>query len=48
MFRHTGGTETPTCTTGKTCAKCGEKYGALGHDWGKWTSNGSGTHTRTC
>ena len=48
MFRHTGGTETPTCTTGKTCAKCGGKYGALGHDWGKWTSNGSGTHTRTC
>ena len=48
MFRHTGGTETPTCTTGKTCAKCGGKYGALGHDWGKWTSNGNGTHTRTC
>ena len=20
---HSGGTETPTCTTGKTCAKCG-------------------------
>lgn len=20
---HTGGTETPTCTTGKTCEKCG-------------------------
>lgn len=24
---HTGGTETPTCTTGKTCEKCGAKYG---------------------
>ena len=21
---------------------------ALGHDWGKWTSNGDGTHTRKC
>ena len=21
---------------------------ALNHDWGKWTSNGNGTHTRTC
>ena len=48
MFRHSGGTETPTCTTGKTCEKCGAQYDALGHDWGKWTSNGSGMHTRTC
>ena len=24
---HTGGTETPTCTTGKTCEKCGAEYG---------------------
>ena len=45
---HSGGTETPTCTTGKTCALCGAKYGKLGHDWGKWTSNGDGTHTRSC
>ena len=48
MF-HTGGTETPTCTTGKTCEKCGAKYGILGHDWGAWTPiNGNGTHTRSC
>ena len=46
---HTGGTETPTCTTGKTCDKCGEEYGKLGHDWGAWQSNGdSKTHTRSC
>ena len=24
---HTGGTETPTCTKGKTCEKCGTEYG---------------------
>ena len=45
---HSGGTETPTCTTGKTCALCGAEYGILGHDWGAWTSNGDGTHTRRC
>ena len=46
---HIGGTETPTCTTGKTCEKCGGEYGILGHDWGEWTSNGDNkTHTRTC
>ena len=45
---HSGGTETPTCTTGKTCALCGAKYGVLGHDWDAWTSNGDGTHTRRC
>lgn len=46
---HSGGTETPTCTTGKTCALCGAEYGILGHDWGKWTPiNGNGTHTRSC
>ena len=42
---HSGGTETPTCTTGKTCALCGAEYGILGHDWDAWTSNGDGTHT---
>ena len=49
MF-HTGGTETPTCTTGKTCEKCGAEYGILGHDWGAWTPNyaSNGTHTRRC
>ena len=45
---HTGGTQTPTCTTGKTCALCGAEYGILGHDWDAWTSNGDGTHTRSC
>ena len=45
---HTGGTETPTCTTGKTCEKCGGEYGILGHIWGDWQSNGDNTHTRTC
>ena len=45
---HSGGTETPTCTTGKTCEKCGAEYGVLGHDWGKWSSAGNGTHIRSC
>ena len=45
---HTGGTETPTCTTGKICRLCWSEYGILGHDWGEWTSNGDGTHTRSC
>ena len=45
---HSGGTETPTCTTGKTCALCGAEYDILGHDWGEWTPNGDGTHTRRC
>lgn len=47
---HTGGTETPTCTTGKTCEKCGAEYDILGHDWGAWTPNydGTNTHTRRC
>ena len=45
---HTGGTETPTCTTGKTCALCGAKYGILDHAWGEWSSAGNGTHIRNC
>ena len=46
---HSGGTETPTCTTGKTCEKCGGEYGILGHDWGEWKPNGDNkTHIRTC
>ena len=39
----------------KSCTVCGEKgtetfeYGnPLGHDYGAWTSNDNGTHTRTC
>ena len=46
---HSGGTETPTCTTGKTWAKCGAQYGKLGHDWGAWQSRGNNSeHFRTC
>lgn len=45
---HTGGTETPTCTTGKTCEKCGGEYGKLGHIWSKWTNPTEGTHRRVC
>ena len=45
---HSGGTETPTCTTGKTCALCGAEYGILGHAWGEWSSAGNGTHIRSC
>ena len=47
---HTGSTETPTCTTGKTCEKCHAKYDIPGHDWGAWTPNyaSNGTHTRRC
>lgn len=45
---HSGGTETPTCTTGKTCDKCGEEYGILGHIWNEWTNPTEGTHRRVC
>ena len=47
---HTGGTETPTCTTGKTCEKCGGEYGILGHKWGEtWSHSGDNkTHYHTC
>ena len=45
---HTGGTEIPTCTTGKTCEKCGAEYDIPGHAWGEWKPNGDGTHTRRC
>ena len=48
-----------TCTEAavyyKSCAACGAKGTEtftvgepLDHDWGDWTSNGDGTHTRTC
>lgn len=47
---HSGGTETPTCTEGKICEKCGAEYDIPGHDWGAWTPNydGTNTHTRRC
>ena len=48
--KHSGGTGTFTCITGKICEKCGAEYGILGHDWGAWTPNyaSNGTHTRRC
>ena len=47
--RHSGGTETQTCTTGKTCTRCGTQYGKLSHDWGAWQSRGNNSaHFRTC
>ena len=49
IIYHSGGTETPTCTTGKTCAQCGAQYGKLGHDWSAWQSRGNNSaHFRTC
>ena len=45
---HTGGTQGPTCTKGKTCEKCGAEYDIPGHVWGAWKPNGNGTHTRRC
>ena len=45
---HTGGTQGPTCTEGKTCEKCGAEYDIPGHAWGEWNPNGDGTHTRIC
>ena len=44
---HTGGTEFPTCTTGRTCKKCGAEYGILGHMWTTRMSLGNGTHRRS-
>lgn len=39
----------------KSCKACGlasedtfQSGNPLGHDWGAWTSNGDGTHTRNC
>ena len=48
--KHSGGTGTFTCITGKICEKCGAEYGVLGHDWGAWTPkyDGTNTHTRRC
>jgi len=40
---------TATCENKATCADCGAAYGSTaGHDWNAWTSNGNGTHTKTC
>lgn len=45
---HKGSTAQPTCTDAVKCTVCGSTLPALGHTWGAWTSNGSGTHTRAC
>ena len=37
-----------TCSAKAVCEVCGGEYGVLGHDWGAWTSNGDGAHTRSC
>ena len=43
---HTGAQ--PTCTDTATCTACNGTIPALGHDWGAWSSNNDGTHTRIC
>ena len=48
---HTCSGGTATCTKQAICSTCGKPYGTVdanNHDWGAWTSNGDGTHTRTC
>ena len=45
---HKGSTAQPTCTDAVKCTVCGSTLPALGHEWGAWTSNGNGTHTRAC
>ena len=47
---HTGGTQTPTCTTGKICEKCGAEYDIPGHKWitPANSSLGNGTHHIIC
>ena len=35
------------CAEPAACTECGAVY-SLDHDWGRWTSNGNKTHTRTC
>ena len=35
------------CIEPAACTKCGASY-TLGHNWGRWESNGDKTHTRTC
>ena len=47
---HTGGTQGPTCTEGKTCEKCGAEYDIPGHKWitPANSSLGNGTHRIIC
>ena len=44
---------TESATESRICKLCGAEEvrtvgEPLGHTWGKWTSNGNGTHSRTC
>ena len=40
---------TATCSRKAVCTTCSGEYGTLkAHTWGKWTSNGNGTHSRVC
>ena len=49
IIYHSGGTETPTCTTGKTCAQCGAQFCNLGLDLVALQSRGNNSaHFRTC
>ena len=44
---HSGGTA--TCTEKAKCSVCSEIYGELGeHNYGVWTSNNNGTHSKVC
>ena len=42
------GVKTFTCTRTGCTASYTEEIEALGHNWGEWTSNEDGTHTRLC
>ena len=45
--QHAGGTA--TCTQQAVCDTCNQPYGdPLGHNFGAWTSDGDGTHSRAC
>ena len=45
--QHAGGTA--TCTQQAVCDTCNQPYGdLLGHNFGAWTSDGDGTHSRAC
>ena len=37
-----------SCACGEKGTETFESGEALGHNYGSWTSNGNGTHTRTC